>query len=109
MYAANLLTVLITLFELCVSQEQSILQVADRQTFQSTSLHKLETSLTGYKYGDLSKRLSHQAGLHVRGSDGYDELTLRWQSYKKPDFDVVVAVATEQDIIETVRRTKVFS
>lgn len=54
------------------------------------------------KHAGLSASLSPNARIYDRGSQGYKDLTLRWQTYRKPDFDAVVAVAEEDDVAKTV-------
>lgn len=62
------------------------------------------TKLASHVTRELRALLSSAAGVYNRGQDEFDELTLRWQRYRSPDFQISVSVASEEDIIKTVRR-----
>lgn len=63
-----------------------------------------------YKRGDiltdLGPKLSSNAHIHLPGSSGFTEGTTRWSTLGQPDVDVVVQVATENDVAETVRNNE---
>ena len=52
---------------------------------------------------DLGPRLSTEAAIYLPGSNGFETATDRWIPWRNPGFDVVVEVATEEDVGETVR------
>lgn len=51
----------------------------------------------------LGPLLSPAAQIHLPGSAGFNTSTDRWQEYAPPSFAVVVQVASEQDVQETIR------
>lgn len=51
----------------------------------------------------LGPLLSTAAQIHFPGSAGFNSSTDRWQDFAPPSFAVVVQVATEEDVQETVR------
>lgn len=50
----------------------------------------------------LGPKLSSGAHIYFPGSMGFQESTDRWSSYKAPNFTIVVEVADENDVSETV-------
>ena len=61
------------------------------------------TKLASHVVRELRALLSSAAGVYNRGQDEFDELTLRWQRYHSPDFQISVSVASEEDVVKTVR------
>ncbi|APA15090.1 hypothetical protein sscle_14g098600 [Sclerotinia sclerotiorum 1980 UF-70] len=57
---------------------------------------------TNFTY-DLQPLLSSSAEIYYPGSEGYINATTRWDAYTKPGLDVVVKVACEEDVQETIR------
>lgn len=57
---------------------------------------------SGYPH-ELASLLSPAAKVHLPGSTGFEVATDRWVPWKNPHFDVVVEVATEDDLSHTVR------
>jgi hypothetical protein len=55
---------------------------------------------------DLGPRLSSNASIFLPGSSQFADATLRWQEWRDPNITVVVEVATEGDVQETVSRLK---
>jgi hypothetical protein len=53
---------------------------------------------------DLGPKLSNGAQIYLPSSDGFVEGTTRWSSYKAPNITVVVQVANENDVAETVNK-----
>lgn len=53
----------------------------------------------------LKDTLSPAAQVYTRGQDGFEDLTSRWQKYRKPNFALAVAVAVENDVADTVSYT----
>lgn len=51
----------------------------------------------------LGPLLSPAAQIHLPGSAGFNTSTDRWQEWAPPSFAVVVQVATEEDVQETIR------
>ncbi|KAL2012773.1 hypothetical protein VTN00DRAFT_298 [Thermoascus crustaceus] len=51
----------------------------------------------------LGPKLSSGAHIYFPGSTGFQESTDRWSSYKAPNFTIVVEVADENDVAETVK------
>jgi hypothetical protein len=51
----------------------------------------------------LGPLLSPAAQIHLPGSAGFNTSTDRWQEYAPPSFAVVVQVATEADVQETIQ------
>lgn len=56
---------------------------------------------------ELGPKLSSGAHIYFPGSTRFGEGTNRWSSYKAPDFTVVVEVANENDVAETVELSPV--
>lgn len=52
---------------------------------------------------ELAKVLSSNASVLLSGSDGYVVATDRWNRFRPPHFEVIVEVATEDDVSHTVR------
>ncbi|KAK5727767.1 hypothetical protein LTR17_012529 [Elasticomyces elasticus] len=52
---------------------------------------------------ELSPLLSANASILGPGSTGWSEAALRWQPWKSPALDIIVEVATEQDIEHSIR------
>lgn len=61
-----------------------------------------------HTYASLREKLSPGANVYVEHSEKFSGATLRWSEYKSPHFTVVVEVATEDDVVETVSLTSVF-
>lgn len=53
--------------------------------------------------GSLAPLLSPEAAIWLPGTEGYAIATDRWTPRKNPSFDVVIDVATEEDVAQTVR------
>ena len=53
----------------------------------------------------LGLSLSRDAVIHLPGSGGFDTATDRWNPWRNPQFDVVVEVITEDDVVQTVSLT----
>ncbi|KAJ2979491.1 hypothetical protein NUW58_g7186 [Xylaria curta] len=53
--------------------------------------------------GALGPKLSPQATIVLPGDSDFASLTARWREYRAPNISVVVKVATESDVQETVR------
>lgn len=51
----------------------------------------------------LGPLLSAGASIYFPGSDGFDNATDRWQTWKAPTLEVVVQVASEQDVEQTIK------
>ena len=51
----------------------------------------------------LAPFLSPSAKIHLPGSNGFGIATDRWITWKNPHLDVVIEVATEEDVANTVR------
>lgn len=51
---------------------------------------------------DLSPLLSPQASIVLPGDIAFSNLTSRWREYRAPNISVVVQVATEVDVQQTV-------
>ncbi|KAF3407552.1 FAD-linked oxidoreductase afoF [Talaromyces pinophilus] len=54
-------------------------------------------------YATLREKLSPSANIYVQNSKDFGTATLRWSQYKSPDFTVVVEVAIEDDVVETIK------
>ena len=54
----------------------------------------------------LVPQLSPNAAVWMPGSDGFEIATQRWSPRINPQFDLVVDVATEDDVSHTVNRAK---
>lgn len=52
---------------------------------------------------ELGSRLSSGANIFLPGSAGFENATDRWTPWRNPHFDVVVEVANEEDVRETIR------
>jgi hypothetical protein len=52
---------------------------------------------------DLSARLSSGAKIYYPGSESFASSTARWSTYDAPNITITVEVATEKDVIETVK------
>jgi hypothetical protein len=50
----------------------------------------------------LGPRLSSNASIFLPGSSEFSDATLRWQEWESPNITIVVEVATENDVQETV-------
>ena len=50
----------------------------------------------------LGAHLSEKAEVAIPGEDLYDELTIKYSDFNRPTFAAVVAVASVQDVVETV-------
>lgn len=57
---------------------------------------------TDNSFNDLRKLLSSAAEIYRPGSEGYINVTTRWSADAKPGLDVVVKVASEEDVQTTV-------
>jgi hypothetical protein len=57
----------------------------------------------------LSSRLSSNASIFLPGSSEFSDATLRWQEWESPNITIVVEVATEDDVQETVSCLKIGS
>lgn len=55
----------------------------------------------------LVPSLSGNASVYLPGSDGFDEATSRWSQLGAPNITIVVEVATEDDVVSTVRTSVV--
>ena len=53
---------------------------------------------------ELGPLLSQNASVLVSDSSGFSNASQRWQGYNDPSFSAVVEVATESDVVNTVRR-----
>lgn len=53
----------------------------------------------------LRPRLSHNASIIPTGSLEFENLTARWSQYDAPSLNVVVSVATAEDVRQTVCRS----
>jgi hypothetical protein len=51
---------------------------------------------------ELSSRLSSGAHIYYPGSENFTKATTRWSSLDAPNATVIVEVATENDVVETV-------
>ena len=51
---------------------------------------------------ELGPHLSPNASIILPGSPEFANATLRWQEYKDPNITIVVKVATESDVQQTV-------
>ena len=58
-------------------------------------------------YVSLKERLSPKAKIYLQDSESFGHATLRWSQFKRPQFTVVVEVATEHDVVETVSLTPI--
>ncbi|KAJ5211730.1 FAD binding domain-containing protein [Penicillium cinerascens] len=76
------------------------------------SILSLSTTSTGWfnslcSPGDISSvlgpHLSSGAHIYLPGSDQFTQATTRWSAYQAPNFTVIVKVATESDVGETVK------
>ncbi|PVH93284.1 putative FAD-dependent oxygenase [Periconia macrospinosa] len=68
----------------------------------------LEGLISRYSLGnnisaDLCARLSPDASVYLPSDNDFASFTPRWSSYSTPNFTVIVEVATEEDVIETVK------
>ncbi|KAK4446988.1 hypothetical protein QBC34DRAFT_468775 [Podospora aff. communis PSN243] len=54
-------------------------------------------------FPSLASRLSDSAEIHFPGSAQFDSLSRRWSNFEKPNIQVAVVVATEEDVAETVK------
>ncbi|KAF8847502.1 FAD-binding domain-containing protein [Acephala macrosclerotiorum] len=54
-------------------------------------------------HAELSPRLSQNASIILPGSSQFVNATLRWQEWRDPNITVVVEVATESDVQETIK------
>ncbi|KAJ5175929.1 uncharacterized protein N7482_001806 [Penicillium canariense] len=52
---------------------------------------------------ELGPNLSSGANIYLPGSEGFTQSTERWSSFEAPNVTVVVEVATENDVAETVK------
>lgn len=59
-------------------------------------------------YAELGPRLSQNASIILPGSPLFENATLRWQEWRDPNINVVVEVATESDVQETVRASTIY-
>lgn len=50
----------------------------------------------------LGASLSDKADVAMPGEDLYDDLTIKYSDFNRPTFAAVVAVASVQDVVETV-------
>lgn len=62
-----------------------------------------ERSVSSNITADLSARLSSGARIYYPGSENFADATARWSSYEAPNFTIAVEVATENDVVETVK------
>lgn len=51
---------------------------------------------------ELGSLLSPNASIFLPGSEGFVAATDRWCAWKEPEFDVVVEVASEEDVSSSV-------
>lgn len=77
---------------------------AKRSAIAKADFRDLNVTIAQHQFL-LQNGLSPGARVHIRGSDGFRNLTLRWEKYKKPDFAIAVAVGTEDDVVQTVCAT----
>jgi FAD/FMN-containing dehydrogenase len=63
----------------------------------------LQTSKTLKIDIELRPHLSSNAKIHLPNSQGFEVATDRWNPWMNPAFDVVVEVATEEDVGETIK------
>lgn len=72
----------------------------------------LQSPLDGYGNtaypSELAPLLSPAAKIHLPGSNGFELVTDRWNSWQNPHFDIVVEVATEADVSHTVPHSDTF-
>lgn len=61
-----------------------------------------QSGRTDYPH-QLASLLSPTAKVHLPGSAGFEQATDRWVPWKNPHFDIVIEVATEEDVSHTVR------
>ncbi|EEA25328.1 hypothetical protein TMatcc_006448 [Talaromyces marneffei ATCC 18224] len=54
-------------------------------------------------YAAVREKLSPGANIYGENSEDFGRAALRWSQYKSPNFIVVVEVATEGDVIETIK------
>lgn len=50
----------------------------------------------------LSAQLSDNADVAIPGEDLYDELNIKYSDFNRPTYAAIVAVASIQDVVETV-------
>ncbi|KAE8356113.1 hypothetical protein BDV28DRAFT_154853 [Aspergillus coremiiformis] len=65
-------------------------------------------SADAYRFGDdigsaLGRRLSNGASIYFPGNDNFSNATARWSQWGKPNISVVVEVANQWDVAETVK------
>lgn len=56
---------------------------------------------------DLASRLSEKAQVTLPGEELYDDLIVKYSDFNRPTFSVAVAVASIDDVVETVRTERV--
>lgn len=54
---------------------------------------------------DLQPLLSEKATILARGDEGFEQGTKRWQWWATPDVAAVVNVQSEEDVVQTVRKS----
>lgn len=57
----------------------------------------------------LGSQLSGDAEIHLPGSTQFANATTRWSAFKAPHFTVVVEVATDGDVAETVIPVRIYN
>jgi hypothetical protein len=72
-------------------------------SFSDLSLDRFFTPKTNIM-AELGHCLSPNASILLPGSDSFSNATTRWQVYREPNITVVVQVATESDVQETVSK-----
>ncbi|KAF2966272.1 hypothetical protein GQX73_g7301 [Xylaria multiplex] len=55
----------------------------------------------------LRNSLSSAAAIYLPGSEEFEEVTTRWSEFSTPTVNLAVVPATENDVVETVRRANV--
>ena len=87
-----------TLFALAGGATAWVLSIFNGQSPLQSSLNLQNDHVMG----ELGPRLSPAAAIHLPGSEGFTIATDRWVPWNNPHFDIVVEVATEDDVTETV-------
>lgn len=73
-----------------------------RAMFLASLISSIAASLAGKLANDLQPLLSSAAEIYYPGSVGYTNATTRWSADIKPGLDVIVKVASEEDVQTTV-------
>ena len=73
-----------------------------RAIFLASIVSSIAASLAGNLTTGLRPLLSSAAEIYYPGSVGYTNATTRWSADTKPGLDVIVKVASEEDVQATV-------